>query len=153
MILEPVPGIGGRRRAHRLSLASLRLTSVRLNGSGSCGFSSDGYSTGESPWYATQAGCEWSGSSMKAFCAVISCCQLAPKSYSYPTLAPGRQASRTRMPSSSAASSRVKDGRSEEHTSELQSRGHLVCRLLLEKKNTLLQYPSHVKKKNIQKHN
>src|SRR5690625_5921378 len=28
----------------------------------------------------------------------------------------------------------VKD-RSEEHTSELQSRGHLVCRLLLEKKN------------------
>src|SRR5690625_6266760 len=27
-------------------------------------------------------------------------------------------------------------GRSEEHTSELQSRGHLVCRLLLEKKNT-----------------
>src|SRR5437870_9236942 len=27
--------------------------------------------------------------------------------------------------------------RSEEHTSELQSRGHLVCRLLLEKKNNL----------------
>src|SRR5690625_6284936 len=26
------------------------------------------------------------------------------------------------------------NGRSEEHTSELQSRGHLVCRLLLEKK-------------------
>src|SRR5437660_4944409 len=32
--------------------------------------------------------------------------------------------------------------RSEEHTSELQSRGHLVCRLLLEKK----------KKKNKQEH-
>src|SRR5690625_5587353 len=30
--------------------------------------------------------------------------------------------------------------RSEEHTSELQSRGHLVCRLLLEKKKRLL-YP------------
>src|SRR5436305_14644277 len=29
------------------------------------------------------------------------------------------------------------DGRSEEHTSELQSRPHLVCRLLLEKKKTL----------------
>src|SRR3984893_15820499 len=29
-------------------------------------------------------------------------------------------------------------GRSEEHTSELQSRGHLVCRLLLGKKKTLL---------------
>src|SRR5207253_10663449 len=27
--------------------------------------------------------------------------------------------------------------RSEEHTSELQSRGHLVCRLLLEKKNEI----------------
>src|SRR5437870_9161290 len=30
----------------------------------------------------------------------------------------------------------VADLRSEEHTSELQSRGHLVCRLLLEKKKT-----------------
>src|SRR5207253_7107893 len=29
----------------------------------------------------------------------------------------------------------ARDMRSEEHTSELQSRGHLVCRLLLEKKN------------------
>src|SRR5690625_6844922 len=29
--------------------------------------------------------------------------------------------------------------RSEEHTSELQSRGHLVCRLLLEQKNNLEQ--------------
>src|SRR5690625_5368090 len=29
--------------------------------------------------------------------------------------------------------------RSEEHTSELQSRGHLVCRLLLEKKNYEIQ--------------
>src|SRR5439155_2014282 len=28
------------------------------------------------------------------------------------------------------------DPRSEEHTSELQSRGHLVCRLLLEKKKS-----------------
>src|SRR2546429_5849084 len=30
--------------------------------------------------------------------------------------------------------------RSEEHTSELQSRLHLVCRLLLEKKKTLTRY-------------
>src|SRR5437870_11545678 len=30
--------------------------------------------------------------------------------------------------------------RSEEHTSELQSRGHLVCRLLLEKKNNKQKY-------------
>src|SRR3989442_9535101 len=33
-----------------------------------------------------------------------------------------------------AAVDRVGDRRSEEHTSELQSRPHLVCRLLLEKK-------------------
>src|SRR3989442_11146506 len=32
-----------------------------------------------------------------------------------------------------------KEVRSEEHTSELQSRPHLVCRLLLEKKKHLLQ--------------
>src|SRR3989442_10115884 len=31
--------------------------------------------------------------------------------------------------------------RSEEHTSELQSRPHLVCRLLLEKKNDQLDSP------------
>src|SRR3712207_7741246 len=31
--------------------------------------------------------------------------------------------------------------RSEEHTSELQSRQYLVCRLLLEKKNNMLYYP------------
>src|SRR5437870_6012369 len=31
--------------------------------------------------------------------------------------------------------------RSEEHTSELQSRGHLVCRLLLEKKKNTVRNP------------
>src|SRR3712207_8238888 len=31
--------------------------------------------------------------------------------------------------------------RSEEHTSELQSRQYLVCRLLLEKKKTIFVYP------------
>src|SRR5439155_24779100 len=36
-------------------------------------------------------------------------------------------------PTSASASSSA-TSRSEEHTSELQSRGHLVCRLLLEKK-------------------
>src|SRR5437870_6903254 len=42
-----------------------------------------------------------------------------------------------------------RNARSEEHTSELQSRGHLVCRLLLEKKKsesvrmmTLVPYPN-----------
>src|SRR5437899_9868730 len=33
-------------------------------------------------------------------------------------------------------------GRSEEHTSELQSLRHLVCRLLLEKKKTTLVQPT-----------
>src|SRR5690625_5982028 len=39
-----------------------------------------------------------------------------------------------------AASSWFATNRSEEHTSELQSRGHLVCRLLLEKKNKYSDY-------------
>src|SRR5690625_7119220 len=52
---------------------------------------------------------------------------------------PSRQSSESCSPPS-AAGSAISDrslgaiGRSEEHTSELQSRGHLVCRLLLEKK-------------------
>src|SRR5262245_65292481 len=36
---------------------------------------------------------------------------------------------------------RVERGRSEEHTSELQSLRHLVCRLLLEKKKRLDKLP------------
>src|SRR5437870_13133404 len=35
----------------------------------------------------------------------------------------------------------VREVRSEEHTSELQSRGHLVCRLLLEKKKKTTKKP------------
>src|SRR2546429_2969052 len=34
----------------------------------------------------------------------------------------------------------VRETRSEEHTSELQSRLHLVCRLLLEKKKNTINY-------------
>src|SRR5690554_7382535 len=37
----------------------------------------------------------------------------------------------------SSNGSNAHSGRSEEHTSELQSRPHLVCRLLLEKKNNI----------------
>src|SRR3712207_7686917 len=36
-----------------------------------------------------------------------------------------------------------KESRSEEHTSELQSRQYLVCRLLLEKKKTMSTYTCH----------
>src|SRR6266508_6108666 len=42
----------------------------------------------------------------------------------------------------------VVDRRSEEHTSELQSRGHLVCRLLLEKKKKTKICDANTKKKN-----
>src|SRR5437870_7455866 len=45
-----------------------------------------------------------------------------------PALVDDRLARALRQPGEQAAE------RSEEHTSELQSRGHLVCRLLLEKK-------------------
>src|SRR5947209_17034392 len=51
--------------------------------------------------------------------------------------------SRKTASTSSDAASAIKSGRSEEHTSELQSRQYLVCRLLLEKK----------KNKNNNKHN
>src|SRR2546429_993264 len=50
------------------------------------------------------------------------------------TLAP---ASTTSASASSGAARIVSGTRSEEHTSELQSRLHLVCRLLLEKKKSL----------------
>src|SRR3712207_8224233 len=36
------------------------------------------------------------------------------------------------------------DVRSEEHTSELQSRQYLVCRLLLEKKQSIIRHHLHV---------
>src|SRR5690625_5723019 len=44
------------------------------------------------------------------------------------------QAARAKFDAAENASAPADIDRSEEHTSELQSRGHLVCRLLLEKK-------------------
>src|SRR3712207_7591100 len=38
----------------------------------------------------------------------------------------------------------AEQGRSEEHTSELQSRQYLVCRLLLEKKNYKIRRTHHI---------
>src|SRR3989442_11247365 len=52
--------------------------------------------------------------------------------------------SRTAAPT--AGSSTACRGRSEEHTSELQSRPHLVCRLLLEKKKNEKDHSSTVLK-------
>src|SRR3989442_11318210 len=47
------------------------------------------------------------------------------------------------LPLHSTNAMRDSIGRSEEHTSELQSRPHLVCRLLLEKKKKHLEDPFH----------
>src|SRR5687768_18228185 len=46
------------------------------------------------------------------------------------------RASRSEISGEHDCALRVRIARSEEHTSELQSRLHLVCRLLLEKKNS-----------------
>src|SRR6267143_7101626 len=46
-----------------------------------------------------------------------------------------------------SASTRTPCSRSEEHTSELQSQFHLVCRLLLEKKKKTTNYHIFIKKK------
>src|SRR2546429_3120410 len=50
----------------------------------------------------------------------------------------------TAVPNKNAA---LKLKRSEEHTSELQSRLHLVCRLLLEKKKNIILYPTDIMQK------
>src|SRR5438309_8570214 len=49
--------------------------------------------------------------------------------------------SRGRLSRSPAAENSRRPPRSEEHTSELQSQFHLVCRLLLEKKKPPLTFP------------
>src|SRR5258708_8045526 len=54
-----------------------------------------------------------------------------PRAPDQPEPHPGRSAAPGRLWQSHSAQAR---GRSEEHTSELQSPDHLVCRLLLEKK-------------------
>src|SRR5437870_9036551 len=43
--------------------------------------------------------------------------------------------------------------RSEEHTSELQSRGHLVCRLLLEKKKKKIKHTNNSKRQHHRRKN
>src|SRR3712207_7699280 len=55
---------------------------------------------------------------------------------------PDRPRSRSTMDASQIRQSAIPPARSEEHTSELQSRQYLVCRLLLEKKKTT-QYRTH----------
>src|SRR5439155_6371572 len=61
--------------------------------------------------------------------ALRRCDALLPSCRAAATCRPCSSGSRDRLQAASA-----RRLRSEEHTSELQSRGHLVCRLLLEKK-------------------
>src|SRR3712207_7364610 len=73
-----------------------------------------------------------SASTAKAFsvgspCSVFNCEATAPSCSSIAT---------RRTPTPAVAHHACGVARSEEHTSELQSRQYLVCRLLLEKKNT-----------------
>src|SRR3712207_8765409 len=62
--------------------------------------------------------------------------QLDPLCGRVPSPPPRRDRSRPPVMEQSTASA-LGFSRSEEHTSELQSRQYLVCRLLLEKKNTI----------------
>src|SRR3712207_9542987 len=55
-----------------------------------------------------------------------------------------RRARPTRPPADVERAVQPAVHRSEEHTSELQSRQYLVCRLLLEKKKTKRRYPLHI---------
>src|SRR3712207_7779513 len=55
-----------------------------------------------------------------------------------PRLAPGRAGSRRLRDRRAHPCGGRREGRSEEHTSELQSRQYLVCRLLLEKKKNIV---------------
>src|SRR2546429_6865524 len=73
-----------------------------------------------------------------------------PSWHSNPSTGPRSRATPQSLRASSCSSCR-----SEEHTSELQSRLHLVCRLLLEKKNDVsfsTDYPSVAKEKHAEDH-
>src|SRR5439155_23636408 len=71
-------------------------------------------------------------------------CHVSSLGFASPTAAPGIASRRTRRCARTCSRRPTKRStpstraRSEEHTSELQSRGHLVCRLLLEKKKKFL---------------
>src|SRR3989442_9183986 len=61
-------------------------------------------------------------------------CARSSDSEEWSSSGPTPRCSDKRVGGPHATSKRASWGRSEEHTSELQSRPHLVCRLLLEKK-------------------
>src|SRR5690625_1045613 len=68
---------------------------------------------------------------------------ISPSAGRRPSHTAARSAHSTpRLAGSRAGATSSRHLRSEEHTSELQSRGHLVCRLLLEKKNDETLHPT-----------
>src|SRR5215510_16232861 len=73
----------------------------------------------------------------------LSLTTLFRSAYRWPT---AKRTSAT-SPRSRGPASGVAPARSEEHTSELQSRGHLVCRLLLEKKKRHIKNKKQKKQK------
>src|SRR5258708_29764941 len=69
--------------------------------------------------------------------AIRATCSTSPcSSHSRTSASPGVAEQTITSARSSIAASDSRTDRSEEHTSELQSPDHLVCRLLLEKKNS-----------------
>src|SRR5215469_17362916 len=76
-----------------------------------------------------------------------------PRSTLFPYTTLFRSCSSHRSPRLSGRPWRCSPARSEEHTSELQSRRDLVCRLLLEKKKKNNKNLLYIKKKNNTKNN
>src|SRR2546422_6065632 len=72
--------------------------------------------------------------------SIFAACPARPRSPVTTIASPGLAPVRSRIRS---LRTRPKAVRSEEHTSELQSRLHLVCRLLLEKKKNKRKCPEH----------
>src|SRR3989441_8174471 len=75
--------------------------------------------------------------------------RIAPVRFASPSFAEDRSACSRFANESTACSSlvsrmSVRERRSEEHTSELQSLAYLVCRLLLEKKKNMILLTAHL---------
>src|SRR5690625_7051247 len=88
--------------------------------------------TASSPWTAPRnTTCSWPSSAASWCCGCLlpapCCCCF----WAWPCAGASAPCGRC---AANCSRSRPAAARSEEHTSELQSRGHLVCRLLLEKK-------------------
>src|SRR5256884_3271429 len=72
-----------------------------------------------------------------------------PISAGFLNAASSLQTAKPRTPTATKSTCRTGSSRSEEHTSELQSRLHLVCRLLLEKKKKkIVKQICHINKVN-----